>query len=247
MLKNKTILITGASSGIGEATAVQLAKQGAKLILCARRRERLEALQQQLEQKYNIKVEILVLDVRDKVTVKAAAAQLPAVDILINNAGCALGRDNITEASLEDWEEMLDSNVKGMLYWIHALLPRMLDQKHGHIVNIGSTAALNVYMGGSVYCASKHAVHALTKTLGLEVAGTPIRVTEIDPGMVETEFSLVRFKQDVTKAKNVYANMTPLSAQDVADAILYAITRPQHVNIGQMVLYATEQVQGRPS
>lgn len=246
-LSNKVILITGATSGIGEACAVQCAEKGARLILCGRRKDRLVALQKSLSK---ASVHILAFDVTDKAAVDHALADLPAdfknIDILIYSAGGALGLEQMDDANIEDWEGMMDMNVKGMLYLIRAILPQMYAQKSGHIVTLGSTAGHNVYAGGSVYCASKFAVHAISKTLNLEAVGKGVRVTEIDPAAVETEFSLVRFKGDEEKAKNVYKTFKPLVAEDVADTILYAITRPEHVNIAQIVLYSREQASRIP-
>jgi 3-hydroxy acid dehydrogenase/malonic semialdehyde reductase len=244
-LKNTTLLITGATSGIGEACAVLFAEMGAKLILCARREERLNQLKARLVKDYQSQVHLMCLDVRDHHAVNQAVEQLPAdfqrIDVLINNAGGAVGTEYLRDGHIEDWETMLDANVKGVLYFLRAVLPKMYAQNSGHVINIGSTAAHNVYPTGSVYCASKHAVSAITKTLSQETINTGIRVTEIDPGMVETEFSLVRFKGDSAKAKALYSDFQPLSAMDVADAIAYAITRPAHVNIAQIVMYSREQ------
>lgn len=245
MSENKTILITGASSGIGQACATQLAAAGARLILTARRGEKLQALAQDLRNQYQTAVYIFPCDVTEQAAVQAGLSQLPEafqdIDVLINNAGLAAGLDKMHESMLDDWEQMIDTNIKGLLHMTRQILPKMLQRNKGHIINLGSTAGHQTYPGGSVYCATKYAVHALTKTLNQEVAGTKIRVTEISPGMVETEFSLVRFKGDATRANKVYENITPLCAQDVADAIVYAITRPQHVNIAHIMLYSTDQ------
>jgi 3-hydroxy acid dehydrogenase/malonic semialdehyde reductase len=244
-LSNKIILITGATSGIGEACAYLFAKHGARLIICGRREERLNAIKEKLIKEYQTSVYILNFDVTQREAINKALQSLPAdfknIDILINNAGGALGLERLDDAHVEDWEGMIDMNVKGLLYLIRAILPDMYARNTGHIVNIGSTASHNVYPGGSVYCATKHAVHAISKALNLEAIGTAVRTTEIDPGMVETEFSLVRFKGDAEKAHALYQNFKPLVAADVADAIFYAITRPEHVNIAQMVLYSREQ------
>jgi len=245
LLKNSTILITGTTSGIGEACAVLFAEHGANIIMCARREDRLKKLKAKLEQAYNVKVHIMLLDVRDKIAVNTAIANLPAefqkIDVLVNNAGGALGMEQLHNADIEDWETMFDVNVKGLLYMLRAVLPKMYAQNKGHVINIGSTAANNVYAGGSVYCATKHAVSAISKTLNLEAINSAIRVTEIDPGMVETEFSLVRFKGDAAKADALYRDFHALTSADIADSILYAITRPAHVNIAQIVLYSREQ------
>lgn len=250
-MNNRTILITGASSGIGEACAVELAKKGAKLIITARRADRLDTLSKKLSS-LGAQVYVQMLDVRDKLGIENFLKQLPSdfqhIDVLINNAGCALGLDHIEQAEHEDWETMIDINLKGLLNITRAVLPLMIERQSGHIVNIGSTAGLNVYPGGSVYCATKHAVKAITDTLRIEVAGKNIRVTEIDPGKVETEFSLVRFKGDEQRAKQVYSDVTqPLRPIDIADAIVYAISAPPHVNVAQMVILATEQKDKLPS
>lgn len=250
-MRDKTVLITGASSGIGQACAERLSVLGCKLILIARRADRLKEVSDALIAT-GTRVHSAVLDVRDHAAVDGFVASLPAdmanIDILINNAGCALGIETMTDAPLDDWEGMIDTNVKGLLYFIRAVVPGMLGRGSGHVVNIGSTAGHNVYTGGVVYCATKHAVHAISKGLQLEVAGKGIRVTEIDPGMVETEFSIVRFKGDVARAKKVYENVeAPLNAMDIADAIVFALTRPAHVTIGQMLLYSTHQTERLPS
>lgn len=244
-LAQKTILITGATSGIGEACARLLSSQGARLIICGRREERLLALQEELVKEFQTPVYSLSFDVRERAQVQLAIQNLPQdfknIDVLINNAGGALGVERLDDANEDDWDRMIDMNVKGLLYLIRAVLPQMYQRNMGHVVNIGSTASLNVYPGGAVYCATKHAVHAISKALNLEAMKSAIRVTEIDPGMVETEFSLVRFKGDEKQAKALYQNFKPLVAADVADAILYAITRPFHVNISQIVMYSREQ------
>jgi NADP-dependent 3-hydroxy acid dehydrogenase YdfG len=244
-LENKVALITGASSGIGEATARSFARLGASLVLCARRSERLEKLAAELKEQYQVLVHMMTLDVTEPHHVEMAFSNLPVefinIDIVVNNAGLAAGLDSIADAKIDDWERMIDTNVKGLLYVTKAILPDMLIRKTGHIVNIGSISSHQVYAKGSVYCATKHAVKAISRALKLECQGTLIRVTEIDPGLVETEFSMVRFKGDKERAKKVYENMKPLSAQDVADAICYAVTRPSHVNISEISLNATEQ------
>lgn len=250
-MKDKTVLITGASSGIGEACAHRLAQLGAQLVLVARRGDRLQTLAQGL-QKSGAKVHAQVLDLRDPILVEAFIQKLPQpfsnIDILINNAGCALGLDPLSAADRGDLDAMIDINVKGLLHITQHVLPGMLARKQGHIVNLGSTSAHNVYPGGAVYCATKHAVKAITKALQLEVAGKGVRVTELDPGAVETEFSLVRFKGDVERAKKVYENIErPLTGMDVADAIVYALTCPAHVNIAQIVLYSADQTERLPT
>jgi NADP-dependent 3-hydroxy acid dehydrogenase YdfG len=245
-LDGKVALITGASSGIGEATAKSFARLGASIILCARRTERLQVLAHELKSQHQTLVHVIGLDVTDRHYVERAFSNLPvefsSIDIVINNAGLAAGLETIADAKIEDWESMIDTNVKGLLYVTKAILPGMLVRKTGHIVNIGSISSHQVYAKGSVYCATKHAVKAISRALKLECQGSHIRVTEIDPGMVETEFSIVRFKGDKEKAKKVYENMKPLTSQDVADAICYVVTRPAHVNIAEITLTATEQL-----
>lgn len=243
-LTNKIILITGASSGIGQACARLFAAQGAQLILSARRKERLEALAQELEQKYKTKHYIMPLDVRDKSQVMQQLASLPvewsSIDILINNAGLALDTLPVQQGIEEHWDIMIDTNIKGLLYVSKAVLPGMLTRNQGHVVNIGSIAGHECYPNGNIYSATKHAVHALSKSMRLDLLGSPIRVTEIAPGAVETEFSEVRWN-DKERAKDFYKNFQPLLAEDVADAVLYCITRPAHVDIESMIIMPTVQ------
>jgi len=242
---NHTIFITGASSGIGEACAKQFSQAGNHLILAARRIERLQDLATELQQKYSVKIHCLALDVRDDQAVKQALSQLPSdfntIDVLINNAGCAQGMEPIDQGSTTDWDVMIDTNVKGLLYVTRAILPGMLERNQGHIINIGSTAGHEIYANGAVYCATKHAVKALTQGMKIDVHGTPIRVTSVDPGIVETEFSQVRFKGDKARAKKVYQGCTPLTPEDVADGVFYCASRPEHVNVRELILYATDQ------
>lgn len=244
-LKDHIVFITGASSGIGEACAVEFAKHGAKLILAARREEKLSELTRTLQTQYKVNILPLVMDIRDYNQVEHAISTLPAtfknITILINNAGLAAGRATIQEADVEDWETMIDTNLKGLLYVTHAILPSMIERRLGHVINIGSTAGHQTYKGGSVYCATKSAVRAISSGLRKDLHGTPIRVTEVDPGLTKTEFSLVRFKQDKQQADQVYAAMTPLVAEDIADAVFYCATRKPHVNIAELVLYPTAQ------
>lgn len=244
-LTGRSVLITGASSGIGEAVAHAVASAGARLLLWARREERLEAVADTLR-KGGIEVHTAVVDVRDPAAVEAALAVWNApIDLLVNNAGLSRTMEPVHRHALSDIDDMLDTNVKGLLYVTRAVLPGMLERNLGHIVNIGSTAGWGVYPGGVVYCASKHAVHALSEGLKMDVHGTPLRVTNIAPGLVETEFSLVRFHGDAERASRVYADTTPLTPADVADAVLYAVTRPPHVNIADITLMPT--VQSAPS
>ncbi|KTD64082.1 SDR family oxidoreductase [Legionella spiritensis] len=243
-IKDKVILITGASSGIGEACARLFASHGANLIVTARRIERLRYLSEALQAEYQTKCFPLELDIRDRNAVESAIKALPAswrsIDILINNAGLALSSDPIQKGLPENWDTMIDTNVKGLLYVTHAILPDMLKRKKGHIVNIGSIAGQGVYPNGNVYCATKHAVRAITQSMRMDLMGTPVRVTEIAPGAVETEFSTVRWN-DEQKAKQFYQDFNPLVADDIADAIYYCVTRPLHVDIAEMTIMPTDQ------
>lgn len=238
----KRALITGASSGIGRETALLLAKSGYDLVLLARRADRLEKLLKEIGP--NVKTELVIADVRDEngLTKGFAALREPhsSIDILINNAGLALGTEKLQEAKPKEWNEMIDVNLKGLLNVTHAILPNMIARGRGHIVNIGSVAGRWVYSGGSVYCATKFAVRALSDALRLDLLGTPVRVTNIEPGMVETEFSKVRLR-DEKKAAAVYDGMTPLSARDIAECVLWSINRPPHVNIQELVVFPTDQ------
>mgnify|MGYP003498983610 FL=1 len=239
----KTVLITGATSGIGRATAIELAKHNFKLILCGRREDRLVELQAELE--HRTKVHTLNFDVRKKKAVKEAIDSLPPdfskIDVLINNAGNAHGLDPIQTGDLDDWDAMIDINVKGFLYVSHAIIPKMVEQRSGHIINIGSTAAKEVYPNGNVYCATKHAVDALNQGMRMDLNQFGIRVGGIHPGMVETEFSEVRFKGDAERAANVYKGFQPLKPEDIADIIRFVITRPYHINIADLVVMSTAQ------
>lgn len=240
---NRTVCITGATSGIGAACARAFAGTGAHVIIAGRRAERLDALADEL--RTVTEVLSLALDVRDSAAVAAAVAGLSApwqaIDVLINNAGLSRGLDTVQEGSLADWEEMIDTNVKGLLYVSRAVLPGMIARGHGHVINIGSIAGHEVYPKGNVYCATKHAVGAITKGMQLDLLGTGVRVTTIDPGMVETEFSEVRFHGDTERAAAVYRGLMPLSPDDVADAVLYCATRPPHVSVHEMILMPTAQ------
>ncbi|MBG0743952.1 MAG: SDR family oxidoreductase [Cylindrospermopsis raciborskii KL1] len=244
-IRDKTILITGASSGIGAACATVFGQENCRLILAARRLENLECQAQQLYELYKTETHLLQLDVRDRAAVELAIGSLPSpwseVDILINNAGLSRGLDKLYLGDIEDWEEMIDTNIKGLLYLTRYVLPGMVDRGSGHIINIGSIAGHQTYPGGNVYCGSKAAVKAISEGLKLDLLGTPIRVTSIDPGMVETEFSQVRFHGDRERAKKVYEGIKPLTAQDVADVIFFCATRPAHVNINQVILMPVDQ------
>lgn len=241
--KTKTALITGATSGIGKATAQLFADQGMRLILCGRREERLEELKNELNEK--TQVYTLNFDVRDNEAVFDAIGSLPKdfsdIDILINNAGNAHGLDPIEDGNLDDWDAMLDINVKGLLYVSKAVIPTMVERKSGHIINIGSTAGKEVYPKGNVYCASKHAVDAITKGIRMDLNQYGIRVGAVNPGAVETEFSNVRFKGDDQKADDVYKGFDPLVAEDIAETLLFVVTRPAHVNIADLIITPTAQ------
>lgn len=240
---NRIAMITGATSGIGAATANLLAKNQFDLILCGRRADRLLKIQAELSAL--TRVFTLSFDVRDLTAVNNAIKSLPAnwqnIDVLINNAGNAHGLDPIQTGSTEDWDAMMDINVKGVLYVSREIMPRMIARQRGHIINIGSIAGKEVYPNGNVYCASKHAVEAITNGMRLDLNPHGIKVTGIHPGMVETEFSLVRFKGDSNRAKNVYQGLTPLSANDIADLILFALTRPPHVVLADVVVLPIAQ------
>lgn len=245
MLKNKIVFITGASSGIGAASARQFAQQGAKLLLCARRMDKLNDVASQLTSEFGVNVHTFQLDVCQHDAVKNALNNLPAewkdIDVLLNNAGLAAGLDTVQDGDVQDWEAMLDTNVKGLLYVTKALLPHMIARNAGHIINIGSIAGHTTYPKGAVYCATKAAVNVLSNGLRMDLYGTKIRVSTVDPGAVETDFSLIRFKGDEKRAASVYEGMTPLSADDIADAVLYCATRPAHVNISEVIIMPTDQ------
>ena len=242
-MDNKTVLITGATSGIGLSTAKAFAHEGYRLVLCGRRQERLDELKNDLGKQ--TEVYTLNFDVRDKQKVFDEISGLPApfnaIDILINNAGNAHGLDPIDTGSVEDWEAMMDINVKGLLYVSKAVLPQMVSRKSGHIINIGSTAGKEVYPKGNVYCASKHAVDAINQGMRLDLNEYGIRVGAVNPGLVETEFSQVRFKGDNSRAESVYKGYQPLKPEDIADIILFVVTRPYHVNIADLVVMPTAQ------
>jgi serine 3-dehydrogenase len=244
-LKDKVVFITGASSGIGRSCAMAFAPLGARLLLAARRRERLDELAAALRNTYHAEVYAFELDVRDQPAVEKAVADLPAgwsaIEVLVNNAGLSRGLDKLHEGNLLDWEEMIDTNVKGLLYVSRAVIPGMVKRNGGHIINIGSIAGHEVYAGGNVYCATKFAVNALSKGLRLDLNGTPLRVSEVAPGLVETEFSVVRYHGDKEKAGKAYQGMTPLTGDDIADAVVYCATRPPHVNISELIVMPTAQ------
>jgi len=244
-LKNKTAFITGVSSGFGKATAYKLAENGMNLIISARRFELIKKVAADIKKKYKVKVLPLKLDVRNYKEVKNTIKKLPAewrkIEILINNAGLSRGLTKIQDGVLLDWEEMIDTNVKGLLYVTKEIIPLMMENKSGHIVNIGSIAGHEVYVAGNVYCATKHAVDALTKGMRLDLNGTPIKVSTVDPGLAETEFSIVRFRGDKTRAKSVYNGVRPLYAEDIAEAVEFIVTRDDEVNVAEIILLPKAQ------
>ncbi|MDD8017269.1 MAG: SDR family oxidoreductase [Bacteroidota bacterium] len=244
-LKNKIVLVTGATSGIGKSTAAKFAEHGANIVLCARRSDRLKQFSDELKKKFGINVHTVQLDVRQAQKVESAIATLPQewknISILVNNAGLSRGLDTIQEGKISDWDEMIDTNVKGLLYVTRAVLPGMIERREGHVINVGSIAGHWSYPKGNVYNASKFAVRALNEGMKMDLLGTPIRVTSVDPGLVETEFSIVRFHGDKERASNVYKGMTPLTPDDVADTIVWAATRPPHVNISEIVVMPVDQ------
>lgn len=241
----KTILITGATAGIGEAIARIFARANYRVILNGRRTERLAALQSELERDFGASVRSLAFDVQDKIAIREALASLSEpwkqIDILVNNAGLALGRAPINEGDEEDWDTMIDTNIKGVLYMIRAVSPQMVERKSGHIINIGSIAGKETYRNGNVYCATKHAVDALTDATRIDLLEHRVKVTQICPGIAETEFLRVRYKGDLDKAKEVYSAQSTLNPKDVAEAVYFAATRPAHVNINDMVITPSEQ------
>ncbi|WP_442590362.1 SDR family NAD(P)-dependent oxidoreductase [Pedobacter sp. AW31-3R] len=241
----KTALITGATSGIGEACAHLFAQQGYRLILVARRQPLLEKVAGHLADKYGVEISTLIADVRNKKAITEVLEGLPEdwkkIDVLVNNAGLSRGLDPIDKGNTDDWDAMVDTNIKGLLYVTKVVSGWMVAEKKGHIVNIGSIAGKEVYPNGNVYCATKHAVDALNKGMRIDLLPYGIKVTAINPGMVETEFSLVRFNGDEEKARKVYDGLEPLFAADIADAIWYVVSRPAHVNINEMLIMPTAQ------
>ena len=242
---NKTTLITGATSGIGKATAIKFAQNGHNLILTGRRKWRLENLSKELTENYNIEVLILNFDIRDKIAVESNIKSLPeqwtSIDVLVNNAGLAAGLNTFQDGSFDDWETMIDTNVKGLLYISKFVSNLMIKNEKGHIINIGSIAGKEVYPNGNVYCATKHAVDALTKAMRIDMVSHGIKVTQIAPGAVETEFSLVRLKGNAEKAASVYNGFEPLHPEDIADTVYYVTTLPAHVNINDLLIMPTAQ------
>jgi 3-hydroxy acid dehydrogenase/malonic semialdehyde reductase len=244
-LNGKTILITGASSGIGRSTAIAFAQEGCRLLVCARGLDRLDELQQALMAAGASAVHAFQLDVQNRGEVEAAIANLPVewreIDVLVNNAGLSRGLTKLYEDDPQNWEEMIDTNVKGLLYVTRYVVPGMVARGRGHVINLGSTAAYITYANGAVYCASKAAEKSISEGLKIDLMGTPVRVTSVDAGMVETNFSKVRFRGDEEKAAKVYQNITPLQPEDVAEAIVWAASRPAHVNIHTVVMTTIDQ------
>jgi 3-hydroxy acid dehydrogenase / malonic semialdehyde reductase len=241
----KIICITGASSGFGEACAYTFAENHYDLIIAGRRKEKLIALKATIQEKFGNQVYVLALDVQNRSAVQKAFSELPPewkkIDILLNNAGLAMGRDNFDEASIDDWETMIDTNLKGLLYVSKAVLPFMISNKCGHIINIGSTAGKQVYQKGNVYCATKHAVQAISEAMRIDLLPHKIKVTVIHPGAAETEFSLVRLRQDAPEAKKVYEGYEPLHAEDIANVVYYAASLPPHVCINELEITCLAQ------
>jgi len=244
----KLALITGATSGIGRAVAINLAENNFNLIITGRRGDLLDSLKREIEVKYKRDVLALNFDIRNKEEVDKAIDKLTErwrkIDILVNNAGLAVGLNHIQDGIVDDWERMIDTNIKGLLYITRKVSPIMIERGKGHIINIGSIAGTQVYENGNVYCASKHAVHALSQGMRADMLKQGIKVTEIRPGLIETEFSLVRFKGDKEQAKKPYDGLTPLFAEDIAEAILFVVTRPDHVCINDMEITPTAQANG---
>lgn len=242
---NKIILITGASSGFGKATAELFAANGWNCIITARSKEKIDALANELTQRHSVQVLPLVFDVQDKAAVDQQIGSLPdswkKIDVLVNNAGLALGRDPFDQADMEDWEIMIDTNLKGLLYVTRAVLPLMQTEKKGHIINIGSTAGVEVYKDGNVYCATKHAVDAISKAMRIDLLSHGIKVTVVHPGAAETQFSVVRFKGNEQKAAAVYDGYQPLKGEDIATIIYYAASLPDHVCINELVVTCKAQ------
>jgi len=244
-LKDRIVFITGASAGIGAASARAFAAEGARLLLAARRADRLETMTPELRAAGAAAVHAFKLDVQDRGAVESTIAGLPSewreIDVLVNNAGLSRGLDKLWEGKPQDWEEMIDTNIKGMLWVTRAVVPGMVARGRGHVVNLGSTAQDLAYPGGAVYCGSKAAVKLINDGLREDLLGTPVRVSDIGAGMVETEFSEVRFRGDQERASKVYQNITPLTAEDIADAIVWATTRPAHVNVAHMIMTTIDQ------
>lgn len=241
-IAEKTVLITGATAGIGRATARLFAESGCLLILTGRRTDRLDALREEIESGHGVDVQTASFDIRDRQACTRFVKDITKpVDILVNNAGLARGTDAVYEANFEDWETMIDTNIKGLLYLTRLIAPSMKEHKSGHIINLSSTAGHDAYPGGSVYCGTKHAVKAITEATKKDLHGTNVRVSMVSPGLVETEFSMVRFEGDKDKADQVYEGIHPLKAEDIAEIIVFVANRPAHVNIMDTVVYTTNQ------
>jgi NADP-dependent 3-hydroxy acid dehydrogenase YdfG len=244
-ISGKTVFVTGASSGIGRATAIAFAREGCRLLVCARGLETLEELRPILTAAGASAVHAFQLDVQDRTEVEAAIANLPAewkeIDVLVNNAGLSRGLTKLYQDDPENWEEMIDTNIKGLLYVTRCVVPGMVARGRGHVISLGSTAAYITYANGAVYCATKAAERSISEGLKIDLIGTPVRVTSVDPGMVQTNFSKIRFRGDEEQAAKVYQNITPLQPEDVADAIVWAATRPAHVNIHTVVMTTIDQ------
>lgn len=244
-IEGKNIVITGASAGIGQACAEMFAAHGAELVLVARRLAKIEELKERLQKKHEISVLVYELDIRDRDGVKTFAHALrtnsKVPDVLINNAGLSAGLDKLHEGDFNDWDRMIDTNIKGLLNISRCLVPMMIERNIGHIVNIGSIAGYQVYPNGNVYNATKFAVRALSEAMNIDLLGTPIRMSNISPGAVQTEFSLVRFQGDEQKAEQVYKGYTPLQPEDVAEAVHFVINAPEHVNIQEVIVMPTDQ------
>jgi NADP-dependent 3-hydroxy acid dehydrogenase YdfG len=244
-LSGKMVLVTGASSGIGRATALAFAREGSRVAVCARRQDRLNDLQNELSEAGAAAVRSFVLDVTKRADVEAALTGLPSdwsgIDVLVNNAGLSRGLTKVYEDDPQNWEEMIDTNIKGLLYVTRTVVPGMVERGRGHVINLGSTAGYITYANGAVYCATKAAEKAISEGLKIDLMGTAVRVTSVDPGMVETEFSEIRFRGDAERASKVYQNITPLQPEDIADAIVWAASRPAHVNIHTVVMTTIDQ------
>jgi 3-hydroxy acid dehydrogenase/malonic semialdehyde reductase len=244
-LRNSIVCITGASSGIGAACAREFARHGTALLLVARRKDRLRSLASELSVEHGVRTHSVPLDVTRQADVEHAFNSLPPewnrIDILVNNAGLSRGLDKLHEGKIQDWEEMIDTNVKGLLYVSRVVAPGMVERKSGHIINLGSIAGHQVYPGGNVYCATKYAVAAISQGLKMDLLGTGVRVCSVDPGLVETEFSEVRYHGDKARAAKTYVNMRPLRPEDIADIIVFCATRPLHVDISEVVVMPTDQ------
>ncbi len=247
-MKGKIVFITGATSGIGEACAWKFASQGANLILNGRNEEKLNALKQQIEGKYSVETKILQFDVRDRQEAESCISSLPeswkAIDILINNAGLVIGVEKEFEGNLDEWDIVIDTNIKGLLMMTRLVVPFMLKQNRGHVINIGSIAGEAAYPGGSVYCATKAAVKALSDGLRIDLVDTPLRVTNIKPGYVETHFSITRFRGDKSQADAVYKGLRPLTGEDVAETVYFAASVPEHIQIAEVLVMPTNQATG---